>query len=200
MTEHPLLTFREGLSRTTSVVSVPSPDKEKYNNDLIDFLVPKLTTTEAFKIKKCGSKLKSCAEVLGIDVPESSHAIRLQKNEIKRKQMSKEKGLNDEIKALKQQISQLKSLAERMCTTLLQNENQKNEVLESLSQIGVVMNHSNENQGNPVEPTIVESIDNPQEKAITKRKIVENNANVTNNDNAKIRKILLSKTSPCTTA
>ena len=60
-----------------------------------------------------------------------------------------------------------------MCTTLLKNKDQKNKVLELLSQIRVVMNDSDKNQGNPIEPMIVENVDNPQKKASTKRKTVE---------------------------
>ena len=87
-----------------------------------------------------------------------------------------------------------------MCITLIQNKDQQNEVLESLSQIGVSINDNNENQDKTVETMILENIENPQEKASTKRKTVKNNANTTNNDNTKIRKILLGKTSPCVTA
>ena len=199
MTEYPLLTFGKGSGGMTSVISAPSPDKEKYDKDLMEFLAPKLTSTEAYRTKKYGSKLKSYAEVLGMEVPERPHTIE-KNNKTMRKQISKEKGLNDEIKALKQQISQLKSLVERMCTTLIQNKDQQNEVLESLSQIGASINDNDENQDKTAEPMILENTENPQEKASTKRKTVENNANTTNNDNTKIRKILLGKTSPCVTA
>ena len=68
ISEYPLLMFPNGNSSGTSVIAASSPEKAKYDEDLKEFLTPKLSKTEAMKTKKYGDKLKTYAQVLGIAV------------------------------------------------------------------------------------------------------------------------------------
>ena len=63
-----MLTFLNAQASGTSVIAPSNEKKEKYDEDLKNFLTPKLTNIEATRTKKFGKKLKTYAEVLGIEI------------------------------------------------------------------------------------------------------------------------------------
>ena len=194
-----MLTFYDVSGSVTSVALAPSPDKEKYDKNLMKFLAPKLSSVEACKTKKFRAKLKSYAEVLEIDVYESSHNYKVKKNQPKSKKISREKDLNEEIKLLKVQISQITNLIEWVCLILIKDAEDENKVLELLKQIVMpVVNNKDKDQS--IVPMVIDNTEIPQDKASTKRKTTENNTNLLTKDHAKIRKTLPGKTWPHATA
>jgi len=68
VSEYPLLTFLNAQASGTSVIAPSNEKKEKYDKDLKNFLTPKLINIEATRTKKFGNKLKTYAEVLGIEI------------------------------------------------------------------------------------------------------------------------------------
>jgi len=79
--EYPLLMFLETISQGTSVIAPPNANKEKYDKDLKEFLAPNLSTKEAKQTKKYGKKLKSYAEVLGIEIHQPKEMTKEKKKE-----------------------------------------------------------------------------------------------------------------------
>ena len=131
--EYSLLTFSNGNSSGTSVIAASSPEKAKYDEDLKEFLTPKLSKTEAMKTKKYGDKLKTYAQVLGITnqapAKENKENKQLKKSKEKDLQSICKKNLQEEIKSLKNQVSMMNDLIKNICSVLIDNSDKKKEFL-----------------------------------------------------------------------
>jgi len=189
-----LLTFtNNSAAGTTSVIAAPSPIKRQYDENLKKFLTPSLSKAEALKTKKFGPKLKTYAQVLGIEVanPQTQPKPSQKKNKEKVITKDKEIQLNDEIKALRSQISMMSELIKNLCSTLVKDTNIKNTLLLSLEDIQnqhvIKEKNTNESSKQPI------SIQQPQ-PIITERNNAKSNSSPSSNL-TKIRKL-----SPCLTS
>ena len=121
-----------------SVIAVSSPEKAKYDEDLKEFLTPKLSKTEAMKTKKYGDKLKTYAQILGIAVQapakENKENKQLKKSKEKDLQSICKKNLQEEIKSLKNQVSMMNDLIKSICSVLIDNSDKKKRISPRLAE------------------------------------------------------------------
>lgn len=176
----------DNTSSGTSVIAPSNASKEKYDNDLKEFLTPILSTKEARKTKTYGRKLKSYAEALGIEVqPQEVKEKRNKKASKKNNEVESpthSKALTEEIWALKTQIALLSELVANLCSLANYNDEKQKEINEKLQAIKDLETYPNQNskQAANAETTAERNNNLPSNK--------ENSPKQTPQKNTKIRK------------
>ena len=111
MIEYPHFTFMNDKAGTTSAIAIENLIRQKCNEDLKEFLAPKLSKVDAIRTRKHDSKLKTCAQALGRSTPRTKPIETVQ--EKKMEESAKLKSINNElsleIKSLKTQLSLMKN-------------------------------------------------------------------------------------------
>ena len=139
LTEYPLLTLPDCAPAKTSVVAESSQNKEKYDEDLKEFLSPSLSKVDVSKTKKYSTKLKSYAQALGIEIKHAEKSKEKGKNTkpVVQKNHHNEiqRSLQNQIKSLEMQLQMMSDLIKNICTIIMTDSDKKSQILLSLKDI-----------------------------------------------------------------
>ena len=152
---YPIISFDYQCSKCTSVNVEKYVAKEKYDNDLKEFLKPILQQKDALKVKGYGKKFKTYAQVVGADMSSKGHQnTKLKNNQDIAKEREREKYQNKnekdaeiiekdkEIENLRKIINEMKVQMEQMtevigkiCEDHFGSDVQKDAVMQKLNKI-----------------------------------------------------------------
>ena len=180
------LIFKDGKSIETSVNAQEFELDIQYNEQLKEFLKPTLQLNAAKKVKSFGKIMKTYIQAVGIQSEKTP-----QKNkDIEKEKKNNDKNLQEQhklseskkdlvtkeiINQLSTQINQLKEIIHGLCHTLVQNEQDRNKILQKMNEIGTI-NVENDQQNDTVIPQSKDmATKEPLQKEIEKRKDRESN-------------------------
>ena len=200
LTEYPLLTLLDCAPAKTSVVAESSQNKEKYDEDLKEFLSSSLSKVDVSKTKKYSTKLKSYAQALGIEIKHAEKSKEKGKNTkpVVQKNHHNEiqNSLQNQIKSLETQLQMMSDLIKNICTIIMTDSDKKSQILLSLKDI-----QNQQQNTNPQYTNEKEHQQNNQAKDIENSEpqveipVQEKENTVKSRNNNKVR-----KNSPCLNA
>ena len=185
----------------TSVDLEKCQGKWKYNESLKEFLKPAIQNVN-LKTNKYGKKIKSHAQVLGINVENEEK----QKNESKtfeheKKERVKEKNkdvLKNVIESMKNQINELQIMIQTICNSLVKDEDLKQRCLDKINQMRAtpekdIEQKSQEESERNLGTIIMQSINKGKRKEVEKKeekiKII-NHPNATNDSSGDVNEAI----------
>ena len=138
---HPQIMFNTPTGNKTSVKEEEFIQNVKLNDDLKEFLSPVLQSKAATKVKKYGTRVKSCAHALGFEKrerntePSQTIDANTQKSiHIVRKKSEEIKELKSTVQTLTNQLNKLTKIVTELCE-VVQDEEKKNQVSVTLKEI-----------------------------------------------------------------
>ena len=164
--KYPIMSFDYQCSKRASVNVEKYVAKERHDNDLKEFLQPILQQKDALKVKGHGKKLKTYAQVVGVDMsskgnqtaqPKPNQNITKErernKNQNKDEKDAEIKEKDKEIDDLKKIINEMKAQMEKMTEVIIKvcedqfgSDMQKDAVMQKLNEIRNLKSTGNEIQ------------------------------------------------------